>query len=175
MAQNTWDLPDATDDFIDARTAYNNAINNLATNHAGNSAPAVIHDRMWWYDEDDDILKLEDGAGGWLEVLLGEADGGMLRIDGSNAMTGDLDLNGVSELVLDADADTKIAATTDDQIDFTVAGAIDMELTANQLDFKSTKLKDPSYNTTASVGSIVGQIIVDINGTDRAIAYYATS
>ena len=40
------------------------------------------------------------------------------------------DLNG-SELILDADADTSITASTDDQIDFKIAGADDFTFTAN--------------------------------------------
>ena len=42
-----------------------------------------------------------------------------------------VDLNGVA-LVLDADADTTIAADTDDQIDIQIAGADDFQFTANK-------------------------------------------
>ena len=43
---------------------------------------------------------------------------------------GAYDLNG-NELTLDADADTSITASTDDQIDFEIAGADDFTMTAN--------------------------------------------
>ena len=43
---------------------------------------------------------------------------------------GAYDLNG-AELTLDADADTSITASTDDQIDFEIAGADDFTMTAN--------------------------------------------
>lgn len=94
MAQNTWSLPtDPNDSFFDVRVQYNNALNNLATNHSGASEPAVIHDRMWYFKEDTDVMQLEDGAGSFLNILDAAAWGGMLRHDGANAMTGDLDFD----------------------------------------------------------------------------------
>ena len=47
-----------------------------------------------------------------------------------------LDMNG-TELILDADADTSIHASTDDQIDIKIAGADDFAFTANKFDVLS--------------------------------------
>jgi len=153
MAQNTWSLPNATDDFTDCRPDYNNAINNLATNHSGNSEPAVIHDRMWWYDEDDDIMKLENGAGGWIELLLGEADGGMLRTDGTGAMTGDLDMNGAGNIILDADADSQIVCDTDDEFSLELGGAEELLVTATIIDCKANYIQNCAMNANANTPS----------------------
>jgi hypothetical protein len=113
MAQNTWSLPtDPNDSFFDARLQYNNAINNLATNHSGAAAPTIIHDRMWWYDTATNKVKLENGAGGWLVLLDGAANGGMLRHDGANAMTGDLDLDNNALLDPFNDTTTSVGALT---------------------------------------------------------------
>jgi len=51
-------------------------------------------------------------------------------IDTGISSTGTFDLNG-GELTLDADSDTSITASTDDQIDFEIAGADDFTMTAN--------------------------------------------
>ena len=47
-----------------------------------------------------------------------------------------LDMNG-QELILDADADTSITASTDDQIDIRISGADDFAFTANKFDILS--------------------------------------
>jgi hypothetical protein len=56
----------------------------------------------------------------------------------SGAVGGPLgsDLNG-SELILDADGDTSIHASTDDQIDIKIAGADDFKFTANAMNVLS--------------------------------------
>ena len=51
-------------------------------------------------------------------------------IDSFITSVGAYDLNG-GELTLDADSDTSITASTDDQIDFEIAGADDFTMTAN--------------------------------------------
>jgi len=56
-----------------------------------------------------------------------------LAKDGSNVMTGALDLNG-NELILDTDGDTSITADTDDQIDFKIGGVDQLSLTAAKAD-----------------------------------------
>jgi len=55
-------------------------------------------------------------------------------IDGVMLNAGTVDLNGVADsLILDADGDTTICSSTDDQIDIEVAGADDFKITANTL------------------------------------------
>lgn len=53
-------------------------------------------------------------------------------IDGVLILNGTVDLNGVANaLILDQDGDTHISAPTDDQIDFSIAGADDFTMTAD--------------------------------------------
>jgi len=93
MTQNTWPLP-LGNDFADIKDAVDDIGANLATNHKGTSAPsgADLHDSMWWYDETNDLMKLEDTAGTFWTIFKGEANGGLLWIDGTNEMTADLDM-----------------------------------------------------------------------------------
>ncbi len=67
-----------------------------------------------------------------------------------------VDLNG-QELILDADADTSITADTDDQIDFKIAGADDLRMTANAINVLSgTTLTIDSGATIANSGTATG-------------------
>ena len=52
------------------------------------------------------------------------------KLSGNLVTPGTLDLNG-QELILDADADTSIHASTDDQIDIKISGADDFKFSAN--------------------------------------------
>jgi len=67
-----------------------------------------------------------------------------------------VDLNG-QELILDADADTSITADTDDQIDFRIAGADDLRMTANAINVLSgTTLTIDSGATITNSGTANG-------------------
>ena len=71
----------------------------------------------------------------------------------SNILDTTLDLNG-EKLVLDADADTSIHASTDDQIDIEIAGADDFKFTANTfsaLDGSSVLIGGGSSRTVGGV------------------------
>ena len=86
-------------------------------------------------------LKYATGTGS--SVTWGASDKGTKLIyatadDGTNPNLVDSNIGGVgayalngAELTLDADADTSITASTDDQIDFEIAGADDFTMTAN--------------------------------------------
>lgn len=53
-------------------------------------------------------------------------------IDGVTLLNGTVDVNGTTDgITLDADGDTSIAASTDDQIDYRIGGAIDFRMTSN--------------------------------------------
>lgn len=75
-----------------------------------------------------------------------------------------LDMNG-NELILDADADTSITADTDDQIDFRIGGADEIQMTAtamspsttggNSLGTSSLKWNDLYVSGTVDLGSNV--------------------
>ena len=77
-----------------------------------------------------------------------------------------LDLNGAAELILDADADTTIAADTDDQIDFKVGGTDVVTLTNSNLVLKGTT---PTL-TIGDAGAEDTKIVFDGNAQDFYIA-----
>jgi hypothetical protein len=76
-----------------------------------------------------------------------------------------LDLNGAAELILDADADTTIAADTDDQIDFKVGGTDVVTLTNSSLVLKGTT---PTI-TVGDAGAEDTKIVFDGNAQDYHI------
>jgi hypothetical protein len=80
----------------------------------------------------------------------------IVEISGAVGGPLDSDLNG-TELILDADGDTSITADTDDQIDFKIAGADDLRMTANAINVLSgTTLTIDSGATIANSGTATG-------------------
>ena len=79
----------------------------------------------------------------------------MIKIQAANSSSiTSTDLNG-SELVLDADGDTTIAADTDDTIDIKIAGADDFQFTANDFSVLSgSTLNIDSGGTIACAGTL---------------------
>ncbi len=177
MTQNTWPLPLGTD-FADIMDAVDDMGANLVTNHANATAPtgADLHNRMWWYDETLDLMKLEDGAGGWLTIFSGAADGGLLPVDGTGEMTGDLDLNG-SDIVLDADSDSKLLNDVDDEVGIQLAGAEEYRFTATQFEMNGNQILDcqNSANANTPSGATARQIEVYINGATHYVPAYSAA
>jgi len=107
---------------------------------AGNrviTVPAV--EKMWVMDnQTGGAYTLTVKASGQTGVTWAATDKGtkILYANGTDVIDTDIggvgsyDLNG-EELTLDADSDTSITASTDDQIDFEIAGADDFTMTAN--------------------------------------------
>ena len=80
----------------------------------------------------------------------------IVEISGAVGGPLDADLNG-TELILDADGDTSITADTDDQIDFKIAGADDLKMTANAINVLSgTTLTIDSGATITNSGTANG-------------------
>lgn len=101
------------------------------------------------------------------------ADSGV-TVDGLLVKDGKADLNGVAgALILDADADTHIGASTDDQIDVTIGGAVDFVLTANTLTASSGSsiATDTIAETTGAAGVTVDGCLVK----DGRVAALATA
>jgi hypothetical protein len=98
--------------------------------------------------------------------------GSGVTVDGVLLKDGKVDLNGVAgALILDADADTHIGASTDDQIDITISGAADFRLTANTFTALSGSAiaTNTISETTADAGVTVDSVLlkdgnVDLNG-----------
>ncbi len=77
----------------------------------------------------------------------------IMEISGAVGGPMNRDLNG-EELILDVDGDTSITADTDDQIDFKVAGADDLKMTANAINVLSgTTLTIDSGATITNSGT----------------------
>lgn len=101
MAQNTWQAPSTNTDVNTAIvTLINNMLDNLRTFHSGAVDPAGGSGAgstpyMAWFDTSGspDVLKIRNAGGsGWVTVGDLADNFGHLRIDGGNAMSGDLDL-----------------------------------------------------------------------------------
>lgn len=97
-----------------------------------------------------------------------------VTIDSLLIKDGKVDLNGVAGgLILDADGNTHIGASTDNQIDVTVSGAIDFQITANTLTAVSgsTIATNTIAETTAAAGVTVdGCLIKDGRAANLATA-----
>jgi hypothetical protein len=100
----------------------------------------------------------------------------IVEISGAVGGPLDSDLNG-TELILDADGDTSITADTDDQIDFKIAGADDLRMTANAINVLSgTTLTIDSGATITNSGTASGfGVALDDVTTGDAAATLATS
>ncbi len=101
----------------------------------------------------------------------------IVEISGAVGGPLDSDLNG-TELILDADGDTSITADTDDQIDFKIAGADDLKMTANAINVLSgTTLTIDSGATITNSGTASGFGVAadDISAGDGAINLTTTS
>ena len=100
----------------------------------------------------------------------------IVEISGAVGGPLDSDLNG-TELILDADGDTSITADTDDQIDFKIAGADDLRMTANAINVLSgTTLTIDSGATITNSGTASGfGVALDDVSTGDAASTLATS
>jgi hypothetical protein len=67
MAQHDYDIANQT--APNFRTDLNDALEAIATNNAGTSAPSVTYANQWWYDTTNDILKIRSEADdAWINV-----------------------------------------------------------------------------------------------------------
>lgn len=66
MSQNDFNL--ANQGFPSMRSDMNSALQALASNSSGATAPATTYPYQWWYDETTDILKVRDAANAaWID------------------------------------------------------------------------------------------------------------
>ena len=86
-----------------------------------------------------------------------------LLVDGDNAMTGDLHLDGNS-LIFDTDRDTSMTGDSDNQIDISVAGVDDFQITADTLTVLAGSNEVFQDDSAAQFGT----------GSDSAISYDGT-
>jgi len=121
--------------------AARNAVIALTGTITGNQVVTVTANEKWWIvdNQTSGAYTVQFMVSGQTGVTWGTSDKGtkILYCNGTDVVdtnigggVGAHDLNG-EELTLDADADTSITASTDDQIDFEIAGADDFTMTAN--------------------------------------------
>lgn len=68
MSQHDYNIANQT--FPATRTDLNNALGAIATNNAGNSAPATTYSTQWFFDNDDNKLYLRNKDNdNWVEIL----------------------------------------------------------------------------------------------------------
>lgn len=143
MAQHDYDLINQSGASF--RADLNNALDAIASNNSGSSAPSTTFAYEWWIDTSNNLLKLRNSANNaWitlpLSITADNSTSGALTVNGNLTTTGSVDING-QELILDADADTSITADTDDQIDFKIGGTDVATLTNSHLVLKGTTPK----------------------------------
>lgn len=74
MSQHDFSIANQT--ASNARADINNALQALASNNSGNSAPSTTYANMWWYENDTNLLKIRNESdNGWISVAY---------LDGSN-------------------------------------------------------------------------------------------
>ena len=121
------------------------------------------------------IVEISGAVGG--TITPADASVTSAKLSGNLETPGTLDVNG-QELILDADGDTSITADTDDQIDFKIAGADDLRMTANAINVLSgTTLTIDSGATIANSGTATGfgTAADDITAGDGAVSLSTTS
>jgi len=125
--------------FPDFRTELNNILGSINTLNAGSSAPGSIVAGSLWLDTTSastPTLKFYDGSDQISLCTFNYSANTVNWLDSTVSMSGAYDLDG-GELTLDADADTSIHASSDDQIDIEIAGADDFTFTANSFNVLS--------------------------------------
>ena len=179
MSQNDFTIANQT--FPNTRADINSALQALASNNSGTSAPSTQFANQFWYNSTTNILYIRnegndadipimelDQTNDTVEyfksdsvrtALIEFTDGDdALAIADGGALTvsTSLDMNG-TELILDTDGDTSIHASTDDQIDIKIAGADDFKFTANTFTALSgSTISIPSGATIANSGTATG-------------------
>ena len=159
MSQHDLDIANQT--FPNTRSDLNLALKALGSNQSGGSAPSTTFANQFFYNTTSNLLQIRnedndayitiaelDQANDTVEyfksdsirtALIEFTDGDdALAIADTGAVTvsTSLDMDG-KELILDADGDTTLHASTDDQIDVKIAGADDFKFTANSFNVLS--------------------------------------
>ena len=175
MSQNDFTIANQT--FPNTRADINSALQALASTSSGSSAPSTTFANQFFYNTTSNLLQIRNEANdafitiaeldqtndtveyfksdsvrtALIEFTDGDdalaiADGGALTVSTS------LDMNG-TELILDADADTSIHASTDDQIDVKIGGADKVVLTSSLTQFNQNVCVD-AFNAVGAGGGI---------------------
>ncbi len=81
MSQHDFEIANQT--ASNARSDINNALQALASNNSGTSAPSTTYANMWWYETDTNILKIRNEADtAWINFAY---------VDSTNSRVGPMD------------------------------------------------------------------------------------
>jgi hypothetical protein len=87
MSQNDFNL--ANQGFPSMRSDMNSALQALASNSAGATAPATTYPYQWWYDESTDILKVRNAANAtWIDFATFDQGAGSWSFTSVSGTTG---------------------------------------------------------------------------------------
>lgn len=184
MAQHLWQLPQTVNDSLEQAvlTDIPNALLNVRSCHGGTLDPATPANNigsdkhMFWADEGNSLLKFRNvGDSAWYEIGPLEDNFGLLPKAGGE-MSGDLDFNGAADIIIDADADSKLVFDTDDELSIELGGAEEFLFTATIADFKGNYLQNMamSANTNTPSGATSQAVeLKDSGGTSVWVPGYA--
>jgi len=125
--------------FPDFRTELNNILGGINTLNSGSSAPSSLVAGSLWLDtttSTSPTLKYYDGSDSISLCTIDHSANTVNWLDSTVSMSGAYDLDG-GKLTLDANANTSLHASTDDQIDVEISGADDFTFTANSFNVLS--------------------------------------
>ena len=129
----------ANQSFPDFRTELNNILGAVNTLNSGSSAPGNLVAGSLWLDTSSassPTLKYYDGSDSISLCTIDHSANTVNWLDSTVTMSGAYDLDG-GKLTLDANANTSLHASTDDQIDVEISGADDFTFTANSFNVLS--------------------------------------
>ena len=129
----------ANQGFPATRTELNNILGSINTLNSGSSAPSSLVAGSLWLDTASagtPTLKYYDGSDSISLCTIDHSANTVNWLDSTVSMSGAYDLNG-GKLTLDANANTSLHASTDDQIDVEISGADDFTFTANSFNVLS--------------------------------------
>ena len=195
MSQHDFNI--ANQSFPATRVDLNNALQALATNSSGATAPATPYANQWWYDTDTSTLKLRDEAdAGWLEfATIDQATGdwtlahdvdvtGTLTADGLvGDVTGNVTGNVTGDLTGDVIASVvTISSTTSLKeiieavtIDTSTTGTITFDVLSGGVKYFNTAqtanrtINFTNANTTMAIGESMSFAVLM---TQTGTAYY---
>ena len=87
MSQHDFSIANQT--ASSARSDINNGLQALASNNSGASAPSTTYANMFWYDTNNNILKMRNEANSaWIDVVyMNQSTGVTSILDNTNLVT----------------------------------------------------------------------------------------
>ena len=137
MAQNDFSI--ANQGFPSFRSDLNDALQSLASNSSGTTAPPTTYAYQWWYDETSDILKMRNSANDdWIEFATFDQTTDSWSFTSAD-INGDLTVD-TDTLFVDASTDRVGIGTSSPATNLDIAAASASTLTVRNTDTVSSIL-----------------------------------